>query len=417
MKELYQNLDEFDPVQIADSQIASLIYADDVLLLSETQTGIIKQIKCFHDFCKLNSLKINYNKTKIMIFGERQRYDKLIIEDNDISPIEVVDEYKYLGYWITKNDRKHIEELTKKGRASSYVTAKTLKEFNTVDGGIIAETFEMLTLSKMRYGSELLFDKNLADLNRVILQFYKKYYHLRMTTANYCIFGEFGAKPMEFYCYKSAMNYFLKLNKNNDKRLVARIFKNIKCNVENKAYRSSWYVRISKLFDKVNCSEIKSFECTGKSKKLIANALIEFFRKDWIDSAKHSNKGLMYLELCRFQCELKPYLMDGGDKIRINNIVKLRTGNHTLAAEVGTYQNRNTYRDCVCKLCDQEETEDIYHFIVACPAYNIERSALIPHLKDASRSYFYEFMNSLTIGHVRPIDEYIEKAMNIRSHR
>ena len=232
--ELYRNITKYDPAKINNLEIAMLIYADDILLMSETQIGIIQHLKFLHKFCEDNNLKINYNKTKIMIFNEIEKYERLNLTGEDdigLSPIEIVDEYKYLGYWITKNDRKHIEELTKKGKASSYVTAKTLKEFNCVDGRILTETFEMLTVSKMRYGSELFFDRNLTDINRVIMQFYKRFYHLRLTTPNYCIIGEFGVRPIEFYCYKSAINYFLKLNDDSTSRLITRIFKNIQSNI------------------------------------------------------------------------------------------------------------------------------------------------------------------------------------------
>ena len=36
--------------------------------------------------------------------------------------------------------------------------------------------------------------------------------------------------------------------------------------------------------------------------------LTENFRNKWIKSAKHSHKGLDYLELSKFSCERKKYL-------------------------------------------------------------------------------------------------------------
>ena len=416
LDELYQNIDEYEPVKISEMKLASLVYADDILLLSETQAGIIKQIKSFHNFCLNNSLKINYSKTKIMVFNETQKYHELIIKDDKMSPIEVVNEYKYLGIWIAKNDRKQIEELAKKGKSSSYLTAKTLKEFKTVDGTILTETFEILTLSKMRYGCELYFDKNLADLNRIIMQFFKRFHHLRISTPNYCIIGEFGIKPMEFHCYKAAINYFLKLNEKDDKRLINRMYRIISDNLDAATFRNTWCDRINKLFNKIQLHEMRNLNSNGKSKRLINNALTEYFRAKWINNAKTSNKGMKYLELCRFQCELKSYLTEAGDQIKINAILKLRTGNHTLAAEIGTYQNRDTYEDYACKFCDQSEIEDIYHFIVGCPRYKNERNTFIPYLKDGTRSDFYEFMNTLTMRHTRSLGDYIHKAMETRNY-
>ena len=415
--ELNKNISAFDPAKITNINLAALIYADDILLLSESQVGIVEQIKFLHKFCENNSLKINYNKTKIMIFNGKNKYEKLILDDGNMFPIDVVDVYRYLGVSIARTDRMHIEELTKRGRASSYVTAKTLKEFNTDDGRILTEALEMLTISRMRYGSEIFFDRNINDLNRVIMQFYKRYYHLRITTPNYCIIGEFGVKPIEYYFYKSALNYFLKLNMSDDKRLITRLFRTINKNTDKKSFRNTWCSRIDKLVHKIDLKNIQSMEYSGKSKKIIDNALIEYFRREWIDSAKHSVKGLRYLELCRFQCQLKPYLAISNSRNKICSVIKLRTGNHTLAAEVGTYQNRSTYKDCICKFCDLNKIEDIFHFIVECPCYNDERDALIPDLRGITRSDFYVYMDALTIGKIRPVDEYIDRAMDIRNHR
>ena len=276
----------------------------------------------------------------------------------------------------------------------------------------------MLTLSKMKYGCELYFDKNLNDLNRIIMQFYKRFYHLRITTPNYCIIGEFGIKPMEFHCYKSALNYYLKLNNENDKKLITRIFKLINSNLNLKSFRNTWCDRILKLIRKTQLLQFKDCDSFDKiSKNVINTVLIEYFRRTWIDSAKNSNKGLRYLELCRFQCEVKQYLCLNGDKIKINNILQLRTGNHTLAAEIGTYQNRSTHNNFICKFCDKNEIEDIFHFISICPRYRIERLALIPFLVDCERSDFYETMNVLKAGQTCAIDEFIDKAMHIRNSR
>ena len=39
---------------------------------------------------------------------------------NQVNSIEVVDEYKYLGMWFSKSNKKHLDIFEKKGRKSSY---------------------------------------------------------------------------------------------------------------------------------------------------------------------------------------------------------------------------------------------------------------------------------------------------------
>ena len=114
-----------------------------------------------------------------MLFNNKDTYDCINIDfENTVHSIAIVNEYKYLGLLIAKNDRKHFEEMKSKGKQSSCITAKAIKEFGYVDGDILKNTYEMLTLSKMRYGAELYFDKNVKDLNKIQIQFFKKFYHL-----------------------------------------------------------------------------------------------------------------------------------------------------------------------------------------------------------------------------------------------
>jgi len=418
--ELHKNINNIDPIKIVDIKLASLVYADDIVLFSESQQGLIKQIKHMKTFCNENGLTINYNKTKIMIHNEKENFKELMLKNDDdtTTSIEIVEEYKYLGIWIAKTDRKHIEEITKKGRASSYLTAKTLKEFGNINSKILNETFEMLTLSKMKYGCEFYFDRNLNDPNKIIMQFYKKFHHLRITTPNYCIIGEFDVKPMEFHCYKSALNYYLKLKTKTNQSLVTRLFNRINHSIDKKLFHNTWCNRILKLMEKIHLQKLQNIDIYDKRyKTVVNNRLTEYFRSEWINSAKNSNKGLRYLELCRFQSDMKQYLCLVDEKIKTDNILKLRTGNHTLAAEVGTYQNRSTHDDFTCKLCENDVTEDIYHFVSICSRYNAERRMLIPFLADCTRSDFYEIMNTLKIGQIKAIDEFIDKAMQCRNNR
>ena len=79
-----------------DTKINSLIWADDILLLSESEKGLKDSLKILHEFCGENELSINVDKTKCMIFNKTGR---LIRRDFFIgdSKIENVREYKYLG--------------------------------------------------------------------------------------------------------------------------------------------------------------------------------------------------------------------------------------------------------------------------------------------------------------------------------
>ena len=113
--------------------------------------------------------------------------------------------------WFSKSNKKHLDALEKKGRKSSYLTAKILKEFGEINGHMLSNTFEILTLSKIKYGAEFCFDDNLKNLDRIQYQFYKRFCHLKITTPNYCLIGEFGIKPMEYHYHRAALKYWIKI--------------------------------------------------------------------------------------------------------------------------------------------------------------------------------------------------------------
>ena len=81
-----------------------ILYADDTIILSDDPKEFQDILTAFHDFCKLWKLDINTNKTKITIFGEYSRNQRLSFKING-KEIEIVKEFKYLGVLFSKNGR------------------------------------------------------------------------------------------------------------------------------------------------------------------------------------------------------------------------------------------------------------------------------------------------------------------------
>ena len=99
------------------------------------------------------------------------------------------------------------------------------------------ETFSAILLTschleKMKYCGELCFRDNITLLNQIQYQFYKRFCHLKITTPNYCLIGEFSIKPIEFHFYKAALNYWLKILVTDKRNVIKRIYDHIKTNIE-----------------------------------------------------------------------------------------------------------------------------------------------------------------------------------------
>lgn len=55
-------------LSLGDTEVKCLLYADDLVLLSPTREGLQQSLEVLKDFCHTWALKINHQKTKIMVF-------------------------------------------------------------------------------------------------------------------------------------------------------------------------------------------------------------------------------------------------------------------------------------------------------------------------------------------------------------
>ena len=65
-------------VFLSNKKISSLLYADDLVLISDSEQGLQNKLNILNDYCNEWCLKVNTNKTKIIIFNKT---GKLIAKD------------------------------------------------------------------------------------------------------------------------------------------------------------------------------------------------------------------------------------------------------------------------------------------------------------------------------------------------
>ena len=83
-------------VPLGETTIDTIMFADDIILLSTCIEGIRKHIKTMEHLCHKWNLAINTKKNKVCTFGTRRHH--CVLCQN--TPLENVNFYKYLGVWI-----------------------------------------------------------------------------------------------------------------------------------------------------------------------------------------------------------------------------------------------------------------------------------------------------------------------------
>ena len=77
-------------------------YADDIALTSNMAEDL--QLKKFYDYTRFKGLKLNTDKTKVMVFFSRGN-SAISKFTYDGTPLELVTKFKYLGITLTRDGR------------------------------------------------------------------------------------------------------------------------------------------------------------------------------------------------------------------------------------------------------------------------------------------------------------------------
>ena len=124
-KELKENK---SGIEICDGIfLDALMYADDIVLLSSSASGLKKHLHTLSDYCKQWKLEVNTEMTKISVFGKDTDPQTYTWNGMDL---EKVKSYKYLGMWFSTNGKftratEHLSDKSKKAMFSLQNNPKT----------------------------------------------------------------------------------------------------------------------------------------------------------------------------------------------------------------------------------------------------------------------------------------------------
>ena len=129
-----------------------LAYADDVVLLAPSATGLQLLIDTFCDLLKTLNLKVNINKTKCMIFSLKPKENLVKLFSVWQKPIEFVDTFRYLGFYMQNNMRDSEDIINTRGKFYRDFNC-ILRKFSYVNKDVLLYFFKQYCLQF--YSAEL----------------------------------------------------------------------------------------------------------------------------------------------------------------------------------------------------------------------------------------------------------------------
>ena len=148
-----------DPVSLDVTRLNCLLYADDIILLSESEKGLQSCLDNLNSYCHKWKLKINISKTKGIVFSKGKRKTdnlKFYIENKKLE-VHVVGKYKYLGVSVSYNGNLKFtaEQLCNKSLKAVFSLKSKIFYFDFSDMKLKLKLRDSLIRPIISYASEI----------------------------------------------------------------------------------------------------------------------------------------------------------------------------------------------------------------------------------------------------------------------
>jgi len=134
-------------------RVSDLLYADDVVFMSETEAELRSMIECFNNVSNRRGLRVNASKSKVMVVGKGEGVVCQI--DLNGQTLEQVNEFKYLGCVLNARGTDEADCGSKVVSGRRTVGAiRSLVNARSLSMSVVKVLHEKLLVPVLMYGSE-----------------------------------------------------------------------------------------------------------------------------------------------------------------------------------------------------------------------------------------------------------------------
>lgn len=383
-----------------------ILYADDTALLAESKNDLQKQLDSLYNYCELWKLKVNVNKSKIVVFSKGRPLSNIEFKYNN-TVLEIVNEFTYLGVIFSRTGSfsKAKKAQTEKATHAMYdVIRKGRKHNLSIECQL--DLFDKIVKPILLYGSEVWGVGNNSVIERVHLKFCKILLNVKKSTPDFMIYGELGRYPLEIDIKLRILNYWSKLMCGKQEKLPVILYK-----YAYKKYGMNipWLNNIKSILDSCGLSYVWNAQYFVSNTWLyhkVKVSVVDQFKQNWHSILLESPKAINY-RLFKDNAERENYFKILDDK-NIITFCRFRILSHKLPIETGRWknvprENRN------CKLCNSGDIGDEFHYIFKCSKFNHDREKNLKpyYLNRPNILKFHDLMNTRNISMLNHLCKFI----------
>ena len=427
--------DECDGASLGNFAINCLMYADDVIIISESEQGLHNCLRKLEKYCDLWCLDINIDKTKVIVFNKSGKILNYNFSFNDHS-IENVQTYKYLGVLFSASGtfshakldlynrglkaffklKSIFGDLAPNVNTCLHIFDHTVKPILLYVCEVWGTCFPSAAAVRKEADFKLENGYNKFDCEKLAVKFYKYILGVHKRTTNLAVYGDLGRTPLFIDIVCSIIKYFRRLEELDNSTLLGHAF-GISKELHIKG-KESWYTSCLFILKQLNIDADMSLD---EIKSKLLKRSMELWEKQIHENAviKNGKMRTYYKFKPFFKKEMYLNVIKNRD-IR-KSFTRYRVSAHDLEIERGRYKSIKS-DNRTCKHCQMLEKEDEFHFLIACPKYSAEREILFTYsakyclnfniLSDQNK--FLWLMTTEDTGIITKLAFYIHSCFEIR---
>ena len=217
--DMCQYLGDSTGVTVGGTLINHLLFADDLVLMSETSIGLQRVIHKLEIYCHRWHMSLNIFKTKVIVFNEGSQMCRDVANFTfEGKYIEQVDSYKYLGLIISGSQnrfKKHFSYMKDKANRAIITTNIYIRHATRGELPIhlYLKVFDQQIRPILEYASEIWCQPQpIQELERTQLKFLKKSIGVSQSTPTPAVLGETGRFPLHMRQEDSLLKLWARIN-------------------------------------------------------------------------------------------------------------------------------------------------------------------------------------------------------------
>ena len=354
----------------------SIIWADDLIMFSESEDGLNDLLKELSVFTEENNMTVNIDKTKAMIFNKTGKFMKRnFIYKN--SKIETVREYKYLGFLLVPSGSivPGLHDLKSRSNRALFKIKNKMGEHFRTNPSITIKLFNTLVRPILTYMSELWgclkMPKN-DPISNFQMSFLKEILGVNIKTTNTGVLLETGEIPINLLAKKLCIKNWVRIKKGHANMPL------IDSTKESQNDNHPWSEQIRTEFFSNGLGGLFSQVKTTKTNVCSAyfKRKLDIFYQSAFSQLNDQNSKLRTYGLLKKESGFENYLNNLSVRDR-TAFTRLRLSNHSLMIEKMRHQfPKPPETDRRCPFCPNFVENEI-HFLLVCPTFSIHRENLI----------------------------------------